>query len=606
MPTSRQNIVVLCFLLAALTLASYNPIVRNQFIDYDDLSYIQQNPHVVGGLTWKNVAWSFTTARDGNWDPLTWISHAFDCQVFGLNPLGHHYVSLLIHVASAVLLFLLLQQATGSLWPSLFVAALFALHPVNVESVAWAAERKNVLSMFFFLLTLYVYDRYARTRKRYLYLSVIVFFACGLMSKAQVVTLPFVLLLWDYWPLQRMNALEGGAPTPGRQLAYLVWEKLPLFFLAAVGSAIAFWAQGNGVRGLAEVPLSMRIGNTLVSYVRYVGKAFWPSGLAPMYPRSPVLAGWEVAGCGLLLLVVSAIVLRWRDQRYLAVGWFWFLGTLVPMIGIVAFAEQSMADRFAYIPFIGLFVAVVWTLNSLASSRRIPGRWSGGIAFVVVIIWGGITYRQVSYWHDSETLWRHTLSVTDGNYVAHNNLGVALAKQGRFEEALLEYRAGNSLHRYSSLPLLGLGHYELLLGHTQQAIANYSTVLHESTDPRIQAAAWSELGHAAMQLQHYEEAAANYRNALRLSPDDSGALVGTALLAMRQGQSDVAIAQFFHAMKVEPSDANVLLFAQALRRGGRSAEADSVAAQVQKTSTDLRAAQFETGRLLSLAGLKLL
>jgi Flp pilus assembly protein TadD len=347
--------------------------------------------------------------------------------------------------------------------------------------------------------------------------------------------------------------------------------------------------------------------NALISYVRYVAKAFWPSRLTPLYPRAEAAQlAWQLAAAAALLLLVSAVVLRWSSHRYLAVGWFWFLGTLVPMIGIITVGEQAMADRYVYIPFIGLFVAVVWTLSSLTQTCRIPVLWSGSLAVLVVIIFGSLTYRQVSYWHDSETLWRHTLSVTEGNYVAHNNLGVALAKQGRFEEALLEYRAGNALHKFSPLPLLGLGHYELLLGHTQEAIADYGTVLHGSNDPKIQAAAWSELGHAAMQSQHYGEAAVNYQNAMRLSPDDPGALIGTALLAMRQGHSDVAIAQFLQAMKVEPSDANVLLFTQALRRAGRSAEAESVAAQVQKTSSDLREAQFEADRLLMLAGLKLL
>jgi len=536
------------------------------------------------------------------------MSHALDCQVFGLNPIGHHYTSLLFHLANAVLLFLLFRQATGFNWLSLFVAALFALHPVNVESVVWAAERKNVLSMFFFLLTLIVYDRYARRGGRYLYLLVTVLFALGLMAKSQIVTLPFVLLLWDYWPLERMSAPKGslGVLKSGA-FAYLVLEKLPLFVLAAADSAITLWAQraGGSVRALAEVPTSVRLENAVVCYVEYIGKAFWPYRLAPLYPR-PVssLPIWQVVGAAAILLLASAVVWRWRDRRYLAVGWCWFLGTLVPMIGFITVGEQAMADRYAYIPFIGLFVAVVWGLNALITGHRISGVWPATAAVAVVLVLGCLTYRQIGYWRDSETLWRYTLSVTDRNYVAHNNLGVALAKQGRAEEAILEYRTGNLLHQYSPLPLLGLGYEELLLGHTQEAIKDCNTVLQESTDPKLQAAAWSEFGQAHMQLQHYDLATESYQKAFRLNPQDNGALVGTGLLALHEGKSDLAVTQFFNAVQVEPSDANVLLYEQALRRAGRSAEADSAAVQVQKVSSDLSHAHLEVGQLLSLAGLK--
>jgi protein O-mannosyl-transferase len=396
----ETHIVTLCLLLVAATLAFYNPIIHNQFIDFDDSSYILKNSWVQGGLTWDTVKWSFTTFRDGNWHPVTWLSHALDCQIFRLNPAGHHYTNLLLHAANAVLLFLLLRQATGLTWPSLVVGALFALHPVNVESVAWAAERKNVLSMLFFLLALHAYDRYARTGKRSLYLAVNIFLALGLMAKPQIVTLPFVLLLWDYWPLQRLGARSAAdgssaASTP-RSFRYLVWEKLPLFILAAADSVVTMLAQraGNTVRTFTEVPVTARLENVFVSYVRYLGKAFWPSRLAAMYPRpANSLPAWQVVGAVALLLLISALALRWRDRRYLPVGWFWFLGTLVPMIGIITVGEQTMADRYAYLPFIGLFVAAVWTLNdwglnagtvdAVASERRIAGVWRASAAVLV-------------------------------------------------------------------------------------------------------------------------------------------------------------------------------------------------------------------------------
>ncbi len=618
MSADRENrVVIVCLLLVVATLAFYNPIVHNQFIDYDDLSYIQRNNHVVGGLSWEDVKWAFTTSRDGNWHPLTWMSHALDCQIFGLNPLGHHYTNLLFHAANAVLLFLLLVRATGFTWSSLFVAALFALHPVNVESVVWAAERKNVLSMFFFLLTLHAYDRFARRGGGYRYLLAAALFALGLMAKSQIVTLPFVLLLWDYWPLQRMGA-PGDLPAAAtsRSFAYLVWEKLPFFFLAAADSIITVLAQraGDSVRTLAEVPMSVRLGNVLASYVRYVGKAFWPARLAPMYPRpAGALHVWQWVGAVVILLLVSAMVLRWRHQRYLPFGWFWFLGTLVPMIGIITVGEQAMADRYAYIPFIGLFVAVVWSIDELVSRRRIPSLWPASAAVVVALLLGCLTYRQVGYWRDGETLWRHTLRVTERNYVAHNNLAIALAGQGKSEDAIMQFRASKALHKFVPTQDLALASFELQAGHPELAIEECNAVLHDAVEPpnpltlshtKDQSTAWSGLGQAYLQLHRYDQAAAGYEKALRLNSEDSRALVGTGLLALRVGQDDAAVTQLLHAVRVEPSDARVLLYAQALRRAGRSAEADSAEAQVRKISSDLGRAQFEAGQMLSFAGLR--
>ena len=613
MSASREtHVVIFCLLLVAAALAFYNPIIHNQFIDFDDSSYILKNSQVQRGLTWDTVKWSFTTFRDGNWHPLTWLSHALDCQLFRLNPVGHHYTNLLLHAVNAVLLFLLLRRATGFTWPSLVVAALFALHPVNVESVAWAAERKNVLSMFFFLLALHAYDRYARTGGRHLYWLVTVCFALGLMAKPQIVTLPFVLLLWDYWPLQRMDTGSWGggsnaALTP-RSFSFLVWEKWPLFVLAAADSVITVIAQraGNTVRTFLEVSGSARLENVFVSYVRYLGKACWPARLAPMYPHPEnSLRAWQVVGAAALLLLLSVLVLRWRDRRYLPVGWFWFLGTLVPMIGIITVGEQAMADRYAYLPFIGLFVAVVWALGAVASECRIPSAWRASAAVLVVFILGCLTYRQLGHWHDDETLWRYTLSVTERNYMAHNNLALALAKQGRSDEAVFQFRAAKALHQYPADQILALAFYELRVGHPQEAIEECNTVLRTSADPKVQAATWSELGQAHLQLRHYDQAAESYQNALRLSPENGMALMGSGVLALGQGQPDVAVTQLAHAAKVDPSDLNFLLLAQALRRAGRAAEADAASAQAQKISPDLSQAQIAAGQFLGFVGLQL-
>jgi Tfp pilus assembly protein PilF len=609
MSASREkHVVIYCLLLVAGTLAVYNPIIHNQFIDFDDSSYLLKNSQVQGGLTWDTVKWSFTTFREGNWHPLTWLSHALDCQVFRLNPVGHHYTNLLLHAANAVLLFLLLRQATGFTWPSLVVAALFALHPVNVESVAWAAERKNVLSMLFFLLALHAYDRYARTGGRYLYVSVTVFFALGLMAKPQIVTLPFVLLLWDYWPLQRMGAaVRSPLAATSRSFSSLVWEKLPLFVLAAADSVVTVLAQraGNTVRTFSEVSGSARLENVFVSYVRYLGMAFWPSRLAPMYPHpGNSLPAWLVVGAAALLLIFSALVLRWRDRRYLPVGWFWFLGTLVPMIGIITVGEQAMADRYAYLPFIGLFVAVVWALGAVASNRRIFSAWLAGAALLVVFVLGCLTYRQLGYWRDDETLWRFTLSVTEGNYMAHNNLAIALAKQGRSDEAVFQFRAAKALHKYPPDQILSLAFYELRVGHPREAIEECETVLRASANPKIEAAAWSEIGQAHLQLRHYDQAAESYQDALRRNPENGMALTGLGVLALRQGEEALAVTQLTHAVKIDPSDVNFLLLAEALRRAGRPAEADSASTQARRISPDLSRAQFTAGQLLSFAGLK--
>jgi protein O-mannosyl-transferase len=609
-PSGEKRIVIFGLLLVVATLAFYNPIVRNGFTDFDDSVYILKNSQVQDGLTWDTVKWSFTTFHAGYWHPLTWLSHALDCQIFKLNPAGHHYVNLLLHVANALLLFLLLQQATGLTWPSLFVGALFALHPVNVESVAWVAERKNVLSTLFFLLALHAYDRYARTGRRYLYWSVTVLFALGLMAKPQIVTLPFVLLLWDYWPLQRMGfrSTTGSPAAPATpSFGFLVLEKLPLFILAAADSVITVIAQraGGAVRTAGEVSASARLENVLVSYVRYLGKMFWPSRLAPMYPHPGNSLGvWQVVGAAVVLLVLSALVLRWSDRRYLPFGWFWFLGTLVPMIGLVTVGEQAMADRFAYIPYIGIFVAVAWGLGALASEYKSPSPWLAGAAVVGVFTLGCLTYHQLGYWHDDETLWRYTLSVTERNYMAHDNLAHALAKQGRYDEAVLQFRAAKALHQYPPVQVLALAFYELRVGHPQEAIEDCDSVLRASNDPKVQGMAWAEIGEAHLQAHQYDAAGEGYENALRLSPENEMALVGSSLVALHRGQPDTAVTQLTRAVKVDSSAVNFLLLAQSQRQAGHSAEADAASAQAQKVSTDLNEAKAAAGQFLSVADVK--
>ena len=361
-----KKILVLSLFLVVATVALYYPAIHHPFVNYDDDGYVTENVHVQTGLNWDMVEWAFTSYDQANWHPVTWLSHALDCQLFQLDPAGHHGTNVLLHALNVVLLFWILVQATGSAGRSFMVAALFALHPINVESVVWIAERKNLLSMLFFLLALGVYRWYARGPRPGRYAVVALLFALGLMAKPQVITLPFVLLLWDYWPLRRMftdgEFAATGAATifPVRSFSRLILEKLPLVVLSAVNAAITMQAQRLG--GLnPDVSLSARLANALVCYARYVGKAVWPTRLAPMYPHpGNSLAKWEVFTALLFLLVVTALVTAGRRHRYLPVGWLWFLGTLIPMIGLVQVGRQAMADRYAYLPFIGLFIMICW------------------------------------------------------------------------------------------------------------------------------------------------------------------------------------------------------------------------------------------------------
>ena len=628
----KRQVVVLSLVLVAVTLAFYNPIIHNQFIDLDDANYILENPHVREGLTWNTAKWSLTTFYTGNWHPLTWLSHALDCQLFHLNPLGHHYANLLLHAINAFLLFLLLRRATKQTGASWLVAAFFALLPVNVESVAWAAERKNVLSMLFFLLALYAYDRYARTGRLALYGAVAILFALGLMAKPQVVTLPFVLLLWDHWPLQRTSPGASAneeprsfahqmpeppaasaeewelAPRPlPRSLSFLLLEKAPLFVLAAADSVVTVIAQrsGNAVRGLAEVSMRSRLENIFVSYVRYVSKAFWPSRLAPLYPHpGDSIPLWEVVGSACVLVAITAFVLLYRDRRYLAMGWFWFLGTLVPMIGIITIGDQGMADRYAYLPYVGLFIALVWGTNELASALKIQHAVLSGSAILILALLGCLTYRQLGYWHDKETLWRYALSVTGGNYVAHNNLALLMAHSGRAEEAIVHFEAARRLHKYPPDQIVKLGAYELRTGHPQEAVETCKAGLAATSDPQIRQVAWSLMGHALLELRRYDEAAESYQQDLRLAPDDQEALIGGGLLALRSGDLTRAVTQFSQVVKGQPSDVNLLLLAQSLRRHGQTAEANQAFAQAQKLSANLSQAQATVADYLALAGIK--
>jgi tetratricopeptide (TPR) repeat protein len=462
--SGKKLTAALSVLLAVATIALYSPVSGYLFVVYDDQEYVTANPHIHGGLAWSTVKWAFTSTKTAtNWHPLTWLSHALDYQLFGLNPAGHHWDSVLIHAVNAVLLFLVLGWVTKRVGPSLLVAALFALHPLNVESVAWVAERKNVLCTVFFVLAIGAYAWYARKPDWRRYLLVGALFAAGLMAKPMVITLPFVLLLLDYWPLGRTAGSPASAVgAPQLTGSRLLLEKIPLLVLSAASAWITLIAQRTAERTFEEFPLAVRVENAVVSYALYLWKMLWPARLA-FYPHPAIaLPAWQWILSALLLISVTAFVVIFRRKRYLAVGWFWFLGTLIPVIGLVQVGEASMADRYAYIPLIGIFVMIAWGLEDWAETKAVRTVWRVLPALCVLTALGFATSRQMSYWESDYDLWSHTLAVGESPF-AHNAVGGDLlapdlamsrqdresfgTKQKRLDEARLHFERALELRQ---------------------------------------------------------------------------------------------------------------------------------------------------------------
>ena len=434
---SRPRLISL--LLALVTLVVYLPVRTHSFVNYDDTDYVTENSFVKNGLNWTDIKWAFTTFHASNWHPLTWISHMADCQLFGPNAGAQHFVNVLFHAANAALLFILLWRLTGAIWPSAFVAALFAWHPLHVESVAWISERKDVLSTFFALLTLLSYAKYAKEKRARDFWLALIFFALGLMSKPMLVTLPFVMLLLDYWPLQSFSNCEIQISKAAR----LVWEKIPFFILTAISCVMTFFAQrsGEAVVSLKNVSLHYRLENAPLAFARYLLKIIWPANLAVIYPMPDKISTSAVAASVAVLILISAAA--WFARRrnpYLLVGWLWFLGTLVPVIGLVQVGGAALADRYTYFPATGIFIIVAFAARDLADRLRFPKIIFSAASVLVLGACVVLTEKQLSYWRDSETLFRHAIAVTKDNDIARVNLGVALDVQGRFDEALTQYR----------------------------------------------------------------------------------------------------------------------------------------------------------------------
>jgi protein O-mannosyl-transferase len=555
--SSRKIALLLVLLLALGTVALYIPSLHNGFVNYDDPAYVTANAHVRQGLSWANIRWAFTATGEANWHPLTWISHMADVQMFGLNPAGHHLTSVLLHATNVVLLFLLLGRATGRTWRSAIVAALFAVHPLNVESVAWVAERKTLLCTLFFLLTLWAYGWYVRRPGLGRYLSVAFLFALGLMAKPMVITLPFLLLLLDYWPLRRVGPAELSGESASRNtLLKLLIEKIPLFAMAAASAVITVYAQhSGGALGItAALPLNLRIKNAVYSYLACIFKGIWPSRLAIFYPHPEnSLAWWKVLAAAVVLLLITALVLRFRKKRYLLVGWLWYLGTMVPVIGIVRVGRQGMADRYAYIPFIGLFVMVVWLAAELFDRIKLSFSTTVLVTLAVLSGYAFVSYIQIGYWRDSYTLFTHALQVTSKNGIAEDNLGAALMDMGHSDLALPHFEAAVRL-----VPQLGTAHYNLAtVLHRQDqldaAMDEYRLAITYAADATESAQAHNNLGVLLMQRNQPAGAMAEFNAAILANPNEQNSYLGRGSLEYQEHNLDAAFADFSRAAQIAPS-----------------------------------------------------
>jgi tetratricopeptide (TPR) repeat protein len=592
-----QRNLVLGLLLVVAALALYNPVSQHPFVSDDD-RYITDNVHVHAGLRWDTIKWAFTSYDEANWHPLTWLSHALDYQLFGLNPAGHHYMNVLLHALNAVLLFWVLWWTTEAAGRSWMVAALFALQPINVESVAWVAERKNILSFLFFLLALAAYGHYAKKPSAGRYLQVMTLFACGLMAKPMIITFPFVLLLWDYWPLKRMDSETGRA----RSFPWLVIEKLPLMVLSAASAILTLKAQkaGEAIRSVAQYSVSIRLENAVVSYVRYVGKLFWPSRLSPIYPHpGHFLAARQVIGAGLLLLLGTGLVFAARRRRYLLVGWFWFLGTLVPMIGLVQVGNQAMADRYAYLPFVGLFILVCWGGTDWATAQRMSMPWLAAVGAICVLGLAIVAYRQIGFWKDNVSLWAHAIEVTPPNFIAEDNLGGALIEADRPDEAMTHFRRATAIEPSDPMSRLNLAADEQRHGNIPQAIVQFAEVIESTDDVRLRAIAFTDLGYCYRKMGDRIRAKQSFQAATSLRPGTFRAWVGLGLVAHDSGDESEAIRDYVRSLSIQPWDLTYFLLARALEKDGRIKESQAASQEAKRLSANFNQLQQVGDELLA-------
>jgi tetratricopeptide (TPR) repeat protein len=546
-----RTLAAIYLALTILTWIVFGQTLGHPFVQYDDQNYVYENPEVTAGLTGHGLVTAFTGVHARNWHPLTTISHMLDCQLFGLDPAGHHFSSVLFHTLAALLLFTVLRAMTGALWRSAIVAAVFAIHPLRAESVAWVAERKDVLSAVFFMLTLGAYVHYARQPSVRRYLIVVLFFAFGLMAKPMLVTLPLLLFLLDYWPLARNpSGISGWRKS--------IAEKVPLFFLSLLAAIATLIAQRTTVNYSEELPVTWRIGNALLSYVTYIGQMIWPAKLAVFYPHAADhLSPWKVALAVLLLGGITALAFVWRKKRpYLWVGWLWYLVALFPVIGFIQVGLQGRADRYSYLPQIGLYIALTWALAdwSLRSNKRRV--IFGGAAAIII---GALAWQariQTSYWSSTESLWQHALQVTIDNDVAHNNVAALLLERGQVDEAISHYEKALELrpdnretHYHLSVALLhtSLGNALARKGRLDEALVHYRKAVELRDDF---ADAHTNLASLLARKGETAEAIAHYEKAIAIPPEDAPSHIRLAKLLLQLGRNDEAVAHYRRALEL--------------------------------------------------------
>jgi Tfp pilus assembly protein PilF len=564
--------VIICLFLILATTGVFWQVRNHDFVNYDDTRYVTKNANVQGGLTVKGLIWAFTTGDVSNWHPLTWISHMLDCQIHGLDPGGHHLTNVFLHAVNGGLLFLVLRLMTGAVWRSAIVSALFALHPLHVESVAWVAERKDVLSTFFWLLTMLAYTWYVKRPGFEKYLTVVAALALGLMAKPMLVTLPFVLLLLDYWPLGRFDVEVPSIGNNLKRLWRLVWEKWSLFLLSLASSIITFLVQQRGlaVQPLELIPAESRIANAFVSYASYVWKMIWPTHLAVYYPHPlESLQKWQIMAAAFLVLSIFGMVL-WgiRRRPYLIVGWLWYLGTLVPVIGLVQVGGQAMADRYTYVPLIGLFISFVWGISDITATRsRLKGALAVSAA-VVVVIFAICTSFQLRHWKNTKTLFEHALQVTSRNQLAHNQLGLALLKEGSPEKAtehLLEALRITPQYVHAHI---NLGNAYKDQGEVDKAEQEYRRALRYVPS---HATANNNLGILLAMRGKTDEALTLFSKVLEIDPDNARAHNNMGIALAKRGEFGKAIEHFSAALRIDPQHASARQnLKRALDRQGRN------------------------------------
>lgn len=570
----RLNLFISFFLVLAV-LTVYWQVREYDFINYDDDIYVTENSNIRDGLTISGAVWAFQSGEASNWHPVTWLSHMLDVELYGMHPGRHHMTNAILHIFNSVLLFLLLSRMTSRPWRSGFVAALFALHPLHVESVAWIAERKDVLSTWFFLLGLYAYIRYVDKPSFLSYAMVLCFFIMGLMAKPMVITFPFVLLLLDYWPFCRFRSVklqtEAKQSGDGRNmsLSWLIIEKIPMFILVVISGVVTFMVQKNGgaVESLAICSVSTRLQNALFSYLMYMLKMIWPCCLSVFYPYPGQVALWKVAGAAISLLMVTVVSVVYKRKRpWLLMGWLWYIGTLVPVIGIVQVGLQGMADRYTYIPLIGLFVILSWGSAEIECKNQRYRFFAVGTAVGILSILGACTFYQVKHWEGSFTLFSHAVKVTKDNWLAHNNLGNALIRLGRAEESIPHFREALKINPQNPMVNFNLGEVMLRQGRINEAEVYYLKAI--ELKPWY-AEAYSNLGLVKVKQGDNDKAITYFEKAVEIDPICISAHNNLGVILVQSGRTDEAAEHFKRAIEIDPTFQMAVNNLEHIREGKR-------------------------------------